>query len=319
MFKRILVPIDGSELAAQALPVALALARPAAGVKAPAASIHLLRSTRGMWLHALPPEVVYGVPYGRYDWLPDGPILEEVRQAARDSLDELVASANAPDINWRQHISDADPAIAIVDYAHEKEIDLIVMSSHGHSGLERWALGSVTERVLRHAPCPVHVVRDVEPVRRILLPLDGSPLAEAVLAPTFAVARQMGAAVTLMHVEDSDQPPGWQMRDLDMVEAGLSDTLRAAVGERATHYLENVRNRYEASGVPIDAVVLDGRPANAILDYAASAGIDLIAMATHGRTGLRRWIYGSVTEKVLRASTCSLLLVRPDWDDAGEE
>ncbi len=308
MFKRILVPTDGSPLAAQALPMALALGRSAA------AEIHLLRSTEGMWLPLSAPAPVYGVHHGPYDWLPDAEVMAEITKEARASLDELIAAHSDPEVSWQPYIVDDDPAAAIVDHCTAHDIQLVVMSSHGHSGLERWALGSVTERVLRHAPCPVYVVRDLAPVRRMLLPLDGSPLAESALPAAFEVARLTGAHITLMRVERHEPPPAHR-RQLAQLENSVGETLHGGVGERAEHYLQSVAGRHGAGGAPLEIAVADGNPANAILDYAAAHNIELIAMATHGRSGLRRWLYGSVTEKVLRASTCSLLIVRPEPQD----
>ena len=302
MFERILVPLDGSELAEQALTMAIKLARESQG------TLCLLRSTVGM---VLPAERAYIGPYGPYDWLPSIEVIEEIEREAKRYLGDVSGKYVSPEINWEKYVAKTDPAAAIVDYAQNEAIDLIVMSSHGHSGVERWALGSVTERVVRHAPCPIFVVRSTTPMRRILIPLDGSELAEAALAPALEVARLLGAAVTLLRVAHITVPDDITIAQLEGFEHGLGEGLRHGAVERAESYLQATRVQCQAEDLPVDSVVLEGRPAPEILDYAAHHNVDLIAMATHGRSGIRRWIYGSVSEKVLRATPCSLLIVRP--------
>lgn len=301
MFKRILVPTDGSPLSNQALPAAITLGRPLH------AAIHLLRSTGIAMAHLAPPEPIYsGQP-----WLPDPDVVAELTDEARAALRELVDAHPAPEIEWHTFVVDTDPAAAILDHAEDNNINLIVMASHGHTGIQRWALGSVTERVVRHTRKPVYIVRHTAPVRRMLIPLDGSAIAEAVLPPALAFARITGAHITLLHIPDPQQPRRRLLQQLDNIESGLGDSLRPGIGEAAEHYLQTVPHRHKAADLTIESVLLDGAPAPTILDYAEQANIDLIAMATHGRTGLQRWLYGSVTEKVLRTAATSLLIVRP--------
>jgi len=189
------------------------------------------------------------------------------------------------------------------------------MSSHGRSGLERWALGSVTERVLREAPCPVFVARDPGPIRRILVPLDRSDLAEQALAPALEIARLLGASVTLLHVEQLPDSGEITVAQLQEQERDPDQSPPPGDEEPARNYLQAVLERYGDGGLEMGIDLLQGRPAAAILDYAKEHDIDLIAMATHGRTGIRRWMFGSVTEKVLRATHSSLLVVRPPLAD----
>ncbi len=303
MFKRILVPLDGSNLSERALPVAVSLAKAAQG------QIHLLRSTLGMWL-AIPPEPMYAGPYGVYEWLPGQEALEEIESEARDYLVSFSHLYRIPGVSWENYVVGSDPAGAIIAHAAQKEIDLIAMSSHGRSGLERWALGSVTERVLHRAPCPVLVVRDDAPVRHILIPLDGSPLAEQVLEPALEMAHLLGAHVTMLRVCERETLDKAAANVLDSLEPGLSETFLDKE-QGAMGYLMQLRARYADLEPEPELVVSHGHPALTILDFAENNDVDLIAMATHGRTGLRRWIYGSVTEKVLRTTDKSMLVVRP--------
>src|SRR5690606_11649587 len=138
-------------------------------------------------------EPSFGVLY------PDQALTESWEQAEL-YLGQLQAAYTADDPPTRVQVLTGDVAGALVDAAHQAEAGLIVMSSHGYSGVKRWVLGSVAERVLYAAPCPVWVVRGPTPPRHVLVTLDGSPLAERVLLPAMAVARTFGAQVTLLRV-----------------------------------------------------------------------------------------------------------------------
>ncbi len=175
------------------------------------------------------------------------------------------------------------------------------MTSHGRTGLSRWVIGSVAERVLEGGPCPVLLLRDGQPKtdvpQRILVTLDGSGLSEMALDPALALAKRLGASITLLRV--------WPHGAAD----SLSDT--------SDPYLDDVMARYANWNVPLTAATVEAvgsgaaNTALAILNYANNEAVDLIAMSTHGRSGLQRWVYGSVTEKVLRGTDGALLVVRP--------
>jgi len=167
-------------------------------------------------------------------------------------------------------------------------------------------LGSVTRRVLHAAPCSVLVLCTSHPIRRILITLDGSELAEQALAPAMEVARRLGAVVTLLHVSE---PEGKHRADEAVSQHPLEHT-----GDSPEEYLASLADRYPKLAQNVQTALASGPVAQCILDFASAQHIDLIAMATHGRTGLRRWLYGSVTEKVIHDSTASLLIVRPPSD-----
>jgi nucleotide-binding universal stress UspA family protein len=155
----------------------------------------------------------------------------------------------------------------------------------------------------------VLVIRSPQPFRQALITLDGSPLAEQALAPTLEVAHGLGATVTLLRVlPDMD---ALQLQALDDYERGLSTRLLEELHESAKASLAHLAAKHGRPDWPILAEVRTGPAADAILRYAEQHDIDLIGMATHGRTGLRRWLYGSVTDKVLHGAACSLLVVRP--------
>jgi nucleotide-binding universal stress UspA family protein len=209
-------------------------------------------------------------------------------------------------------VKTGDPASVILDTALEKEIDLIVMTTHGRSGFSRWMLGSITTKVLREACCPVLAVRWSTPVSRVLIPLDGSDLAEQALEPGFEVARRLGAEVTLLTVHEGTGLDPATIKQLEQAEEGLGGLEQQLIFQGDERYLEAIADHYAAdTGVQTHVSVAEGAPAQGILHFSEHWRADLIVMATHGRTGLRRWVYGSVTEKILQSASCALMIIRP--------
>jgi nucleotide-binding universal stress UspA family protein len=289
---RFLVPLDGSPLAECALPVAQELARRTGGV------LVLLRSPE--YVEAQLPSAVEFSMY-----LPQGRDLTDyygkVRQETENYLAAVARRVDDAGVTVQTLVEEGERAGAIVDAAAEEEVDLIIMTTHGRTGLSRWVLGSVAERVLHEAPCPVLILRSghacagdsqkaVSALRSILITLDGSPLAEEALPVGLALADALDGAVTLLRVQPPGPPDG---------------------------YLEAVAARYVDADVPLRAETLiradtgSSAVAQAILDYAEQNGVGLVAMSTYGRGGLRRWVYGSVTQKVIGRSTEAMLVVRP--------
>lgn len=308
MFDTILVPLDGSELAERALEPALALVRQRQG------HLTLLRVPVYRELMA-PGTAGYGL------LLPDQS-LENCREDAECYLEQVRQKHSCPELTIDTQLVDGDIAGCIVDAATKKAVDLIAMTTHGYSGVTRWMLGSVTERVLRSAPCPVLAVRYGQPIRSILITLDGSRLAEQALVPGMEMARSLGARVTLLQVNQDERLSVVETSLLEVASTGLSKHIET---QDTSYYIENYlhnlaekwQRRLTDSGSPdieIESVVMAGRPAQSILEMAEAQEVDLIVMATHGHTGLRRWVYGSVTEKVLRHVDCAMLIIRPPDD-----
>jgi nucleotide-binding universal stress UspA family protein len=236
---------------------------------------------------------------------------EQTLCAAHDYLERLIAAQPTSAATLTQVVleGEGDVAHAIVEAAATAPADLIVLSTHGYSGVTRWVLGSVAERVLHQAPCPVCVVRAAAVPRRVLIPLDGSAVAETVLAPALALAAQLDDTVTLLRAVPMVSTS--EVRRLNALEPNLGARLQEELCADAAHYLRRVAATHARPQTRLDTHVLIGPAAHTILQYAEQKNYDLIAMATHGRTGLQRWTYGSVTEKVLRSASCSMLVVRP--------
>lgn len=190
-----------------------------------------------------------------------------------------------------------EPAEAILEIAARERVSLVAMTTHGRTGVRRWVFGSVAEKVLRSSPVPVLLVRSFpsegerEPrFRRILVPLDGTPFAHAVLAPAISLARRHDADMVLVHVMEKMRP--------------------GEERETPRKPLDAPADFFAREGVVAAKVFRCGDPALEILQSARECGADLIAMSTHGRSGVRRWVLGSVTEKILRAAPLPMLVVK---------
>jgi nucleotide-binding universal stress UspA family protein len=297
MFNKILVPLDGSELAERALDPALTIAR--------ARDAELLLLSVSSYHQVLPPAAA------GYGLTATDQIFDRGRNDASDYLDALRREARCGDCRIQTMAVEGDVAGCILDTAAADGVDLIVMTTHGYSGITRWMLGSITERVLRGASCPVLVVRQAIPLCKALINLDGSSLAEEALAPGLELARILGCQVTLLRADQGEDLSSVEQGLLQMAGAGPCQELVEGTEDRLSHYLECLARQHRSPDLPIETVVLRAQPAEAILSYAEVEEIDLIVMATHGRTGLRRWVYGSVTEKVLHQAGCAMLIVRP--------
>ncbi|MBI5349762.1 MAG: universal stress protein [Chloroflexi bacterium] len=294
MFRKILIPLDGSELAEQAIPAAMALARQSQG------EILLLR-VPVFETAVMPAFGGYGVMYPEQS-------LEHSRAEAREYLKATQQHNVAPDISCRALIVDGDVASAIVDVAKEENVDVIVMSTHGYSGVTRWVMGSVTERVLGDASCPVYVVRAPELPRHVMITLDGSEFAERALEPGLETAAMFGAKVTVMSaIRDVSVSV---LKEMETLERGMAQRLHDDMVKDVEEYLGKIAKRYHRDDLTLKTATTFEPAATSILDYVETHDVDLLVMATHGRSGLLRWVYGSVTEKVLRGAKRSMLIVR---------
>jgi nucleotide-binding universal stress UspA family protein len=218
-----------------------------------------------------------------------------------------------------RHVVRHGPAAeAILDYANEARIDQVVMATHGYSGIKRWTHGSVAERVLQTTRVPLLLVRvsgqDVtrdwqEPMvcQRILVPLDGSPVAEQILPTITTLAQALGAQLILFQVPIA-HVSGWMTGEWYLPVQGVLET---AEGD-AQAYLRGVAEDLKEQGLDVAIATGMGSVANCIVEYADANQVDLIAMCTHGRTGLARWALGSVADRVLRAANTPVLLVRAE-------
>ncbi len=226
---------------------------------------------------------------------------------------ESVQGANWPDLEAlpieQEQVESAAPAERIVEHAEEKNVDLVVMGTHGRRGVDRMLFGSVTEEVVRKVPAPVLTIRadaDRSPdqaVRRILVPVDFSRASGLAVRHAKEVALTYGAEIDLLHVVEE---PGYLSPYGVEAQFPVEEVL-----ERVENSLgEMAREEIGIEHVIVEAIV--GHPAQGILDYVETNDVDLIVQATHGRTGFDHVLLGSVTERVLRQSPIPVFAVKPD-------
>jgi nucleotide-binding universal stress UspA family protein len=299
-FRNIIVPLDGSELAETALEPALAIAHQQD------AELVLMRAPQTDSMAVPIAEPLGGV--GLY-WPEES--LRATHQECLEYLQRLADQHRGQGVPLRVQVVDGHPDAAILQLAESIRADLIIMSTHGYSGVTRWVMGSVTEKVLRGAQIPVFVIRGQGPLRKMLLPLDGSAVSETALEPAFQLARALGATVTLFQAVTPAGAPARKFKGTEGAEPDLAEAEEAGPSAGAQNYLRQITARFESTGVPTRTALGPTPAAEQIVDYADRHGEQLIAMATHGRNGWRRWIYGSVTEKVLHRGCCSMLIVPP--------
>jgi nucleotide-binding universal stress UspA family protein len=211
-----------------------------------------------------------------------------------------------PELRGLEHVRAGDPAEAILQVSLELNIDLIAMCTHARAGLAHWILGSVAETVIRKSWLPVLVSRPGAPapdgpLRRILVPVDGSPHSAAILELVKPLALQVGADVVLLRVTPRvlDPVPMWASTSAPLA---THDPLRP---------IEEIADALEEEGLTAWAAKAEGDPAEQIIKESRGVGADLIAMATHARVGFERAVVGSVTEAVLRHSELPVLVQRP--------
>jgi nucleotide-binding universal stress UspA family protein len=201
-------------------------------------------------------------------------------------------------------------------YVRELSTDLVVMTTHGRGGIRRAWLGSVTDQLFRTLDVPVLTVRAREGgsggpviVPEILVPLDGSALAEAVLEPAAVLARLWDAEMTLVQIV---QPVLLAIDPALPLPSGYDEQLTNMQRDAAQDYIHDIAERLRNQGVRASGVaVLGGATANTILDMARPDRVGMVALATHGRGGVRRLALGSVADKLVRAAEVPVLVVRP--------
>jgi nucleotide-binding universal stress UspA family protein len=296
MFNKILIPLDGSELAERALTPAFMLAQQSE------AEVILLRVPV---MEAMMIETPF---YGSSALAWRDTEMKHTREQVNDYLQTVRRANLNRNLAIHTRTPEGDVAEAILETAIHEKADLIAMSSHGYSGLTRWVLGSIAERVLHSAPCPVLIVRETDPLGKVLIPLDGSAVAESALGPGLDIAALTGAEVKLLRAVEEVSID--EVAQLELAEKGLGRQLQEDLFDEANTYLHTLAKTQTRQGVTIEPMTRIGPPAMTILDFAEATGVGLIAMATHGRTGLKRWVYGSVTEKVLRGSKYSMFVIR---------
>jgi len=301
MYTRILVPLDGSKTAEKALPFARFLARQ---LKLPVELLEVIDIA----------EIGRRIPPDKAQFA--GAALENVERSRAKYLKEIAGTF--PEVTVSCAVEKGTVGEVIVDKAAAEKNTLINMATHGHSGIKRWLLGSVAEKVLRGTTNPLLLIRATEEaktegeasLRSVIVPLDGSELAECAL-PTIAELAQslqlevvLFRAYTIPYSALAVDPEGFYL---------VSDEeLISAMRDEVVAYLNKKAETIKKLGVErIAAVAEYGIASDEIISLAGKTPDNVIAMCSHGRSGVKRWVLGSVTETVVRHSGNPVLVTRP--------
>lgn len=294
----LVVPIDFSDPSRAAVSHAVALAR------IDGASIH--------FVHAL----TFPLLASPYDVSVPAAVWEGIRRGASEKIEALRKEAETSGAGpvTTEIAETSDPVGAIAQAVATHDADLVVMGTHGWSGIKRACFGSVTERTIRALACPVLAAREPLPskdaqIRRIMVPVDFSEHSDEAAATASSLANRLGASVDLVHAIDFTAE---YAAHLAADAIAIEDKMQAVASER----LDEVARTIEGSGVKVETHMLRGAPSAVIAEKAKRLGTDLIVMGTHGHTGLTHLFIGSVTERTLRTAPCSVLAVKAEKAEA---
>ena len=297
--RSILVPIDFSTMSIGAIKTAVRLARRFS------ASIHLAHVRQVDYASGFSAPAPPLVPFSFPGYAKNGKneIVEELNALAREySVSSAVCHV----------LSGGPPFDEICLLAQKIPADLILMPTHGRTGLKKIVLGSTAERVVRHSPCPVLVAREKRQsktgprfsVKRILVPVDFSECSREGLQYATGFAKKFGARIVLLHttylgyIYSSEGTALYDVRGL-----------RHAARENAERQMRKFVRAVKFGQMKYETAITDGSPALDICAFAKSHNVDLIITSTHGRTGLKHVLIGSVAEQVVRRASCSVLVV----------
>ena len=301
-FRSILVPLDGSRLAEQAVPLASLIAQ-RAGSK-----------LRLALVHELPPAPLDPVSAKMFTSMELA-----TRKAERAYLRGIQAKLREGGTRLSSAVTlTGAPGPALARYVREMGMDLVVMATHGRGGVRRAWLGSVADYLVRSLEVPVLLVRPGEGeatphrppgVGQILVPLDGSPLAEEALEPATALARVLDAELALMQLV---RPILLSTGPALPLPSSYDEELTAMCRAEAQDYINDVVERIHGQGLRATGMAIVGWNAvDAILDVARPERVAVVVLATHGRGGLRRLALGSVADKLVRGAEVPVLVYRP--------
>ena len=299
MFDPILVPLDGSLLAECVLPHASAIAR--------------AFNSRVMLLRALDRNQAAEKAqlFDLLNW-------QINKTGAKLYLEKTSARLQKSDLRVEVTVLEGLVAESITDFAQSQGMKLIILSSHGRSGLSQWGLSSVTQKIIFSAPTSVLIIRAHQPTAsdlderlytQIMVPLDGSRRAENVLPMVTALARFHQSRIHLVHIVRA--PEMARQMPLAREDVDLSNRIIARNREEAIRYLDQVRLVSPLEGIDVETHLLSGdNAASALHEFADQEHIDLVALSAHGYSGNNRWPYGSMVNNFILYSKVPLIIVQ---------
>ncbi len=300
MFDKILVPLDGSAVAQAILPYAMLMAK---GFGSRVTLFHVAETALD---HEDPEQKTYA-----------DETTERIRPLAENYLGGVADEFRRQGIDVEIRVVGGRAAAKILEHAEQEDVSLIALSTHGRSGLARWVMGSGVDKILRACEQPVLLVRPRDEsggeatarLSKVIVPLDGSNAAEAALPFAEELARVLGLELILIQVigvettvsfgsmaPNSWSVPGDVLQRLDVVASG---------------YLAGLAKQLKNKGLTVQWEVFRGAAGSRIVEFAKETADSLVVMTTHGRSGFRRWVMGSVADEVVRHTGEPVLVIRP--------
>jgi len=288
MFESILVPLDGSGMAERVLPFVTEFAGKMRG------QVTLLTAC-----------------------CPGDPL----KHMLGSYLNEKTEQLHSQGIRVKPAIVEGDPAEGILDYAEANHVGLIAVCTHGEGGVTRWPLGSIAQKVVLRSHVPVLLVRSNGEITslskdkyRVLVTLDGSPVSESILPYVEGIALGVSCELVLLRIAEpfrlvrvGNYATGFRARQYERDQREMIDKAKKA----SLLYLGEREKKLCSKGIRTEVACLLGKPAESILQCAEDLGADMIALATHGFSGISRWAFGSVASRVVDGARQPVLLVRP--------
>ena len=287
-YRKILVPLDGSEIAEKALPFVKSIAR-------------LKNST----------VILFAVSLTVFVDRRDRLFTSYLEVTAKELNEEGIKATTAT--------SYGDVAREIVKYANNNKIDLIIMATHGYSRTKQWMFGSITQKVLYGTRVPVLLIKSKSPdvsveFNRILVPLDGSPFSESAFPYVVGLAKNTNREILLLHICEPPVVPSYGSRPINPTWEKYRDDMWRETEGLSTSYLKKTMAALKKKGIKVKSRVIRAQSADVvktIMQVCKEDNIDLIVIATRGRSGASSWVYGGVANKIVDEFSQPILLIRP--------
>jgi len=258
-------------------------------------------------------DLQFAAIYGTVHFLPPD-LQNQSIETAQERITDLMATQTVP---WEAVVSTGPPADEISRVVADREIDLAISATHGRTGLKRFILGSVTERLMRSLKCPLLVVRETPPdlmpdparglrFKKVLVGCDFSPAANTALEYGVSLAQEFEAELHLIHVLEPQVYSDFLATTLDGVQGETGD-----IKEKLDQRLTDLITPEAMNWCRIKTAVIEGRPFEAITDYAGENGIDLVVLGVRGHGVVETLFLGSTTDRVVRKAQCPVLSVSP--------
>jgi nucleotide-binding universal stress UspA family protein len=301
MYEKILVPLDGSELAEVALPYAEELA---GRLGSEIVLVYVMKPGS---------DAAEGQNHHLHEFY-----MQKMVESTKYSIERNFANSSEKEIKVEPVILTGDPAEQIIKYAEQEDVSLIIMATHGRSGITYWALGSVADKVARAVKRPVALIRSkgVPPdlhedglLHKILVPLDGSKESESVIPYIEEIAARIEAEVILSQMV-AQAYHVYAGGGGGVTEIPYTDEEMQPLKTSAEDYLKRVADGLLEKGITTNTQVRVGSVAEEIIKLADEIGANLVAMSTHGRSGITRWAFGSITDRILRSGNTPVMVIR---------